>query len=329
MRAPLPAPRGAVSKRLLESLLGAEDVARDVVDDESGPERDPEDDALALFVLHELHYRGFEGVDERWEWSPRLAPLRHRLETDLENDLRARWLASGATVPEAGAAGGHDVPTLLAELVAAEDGPSLARHVQRHATREQAESLLRQRSLYHLKEADPTTWVIPRLESGPKAAMLEVQFDEYGNGDPARMHHRLFEDGLRASGIDAGYGRHVDEASTEVLEQNNALTMFGLHRRLRGAAIGHFAAFEATSSVPSRQLSQGLARLGFPPEMCAYYDEHVEADAVHEQVVLRDICAAVVAAEPEQLDEVLFGAWVCLDLETRTARATLAAWGAA
>ena len=37
------------------------------------PVADPlsdDDAALALYVLYELHYRGFEGVDEGWEWEP-------------------------------------------------------------------------------------------------------------------------------------------------------------------------------------------------------------------------------------------------------------------
>ena len=49
----------------------------------------------------------------------------------------------------------------------------------------------------------------------------------------------------------------------EILEQNNALSMFGLQRRLRGAAVGHLAAFEATSSLPSRRNASsrsGVAR---------------------------------------------------------------------
>ena len=40
---------------------------------------------------------------------------------------------------------------------------------------------------------------------------------------------------------------HLDDASVEVLEQNNAMSLFGLHRRLRGASLGHLAAFEATA----------------------------------------------------------------------------------
>ncbi|WP_341925856.1 iron-containing redox enzyme family protein [Nocardioides psychrotolerans] len=313
---PLPRPRGPRSASVLAALLTTpDDGPRDFAAADG-----PEDDALTLWVLHELHYRGFAGVDGRWEWQTSTIGLRTELERALEDRLRARR-------PEPVVTG--DLAADLLRVVADDDGPSLARHVQRRATREQTLQLLRQRSLYHLKEADPTSWVIPRLPAGPKAALLEIQFDEYGNGDPRRLHHRLFQAGIEASGLRPDYAAYVDEAVLEVLEQNNALSMFGLQRRLRGAALGHLAAFEGTSSLPSRQLAQGLRRLDFPEEMAGYYDEHVEADAVHEQLALRDICVALVTAEPDLYDDVLLGAWACLDLEARTADALLTLWDAA
>jgi hypothetical protein len=75
-------------------------------------------------------------------------------------------------------------------------------------------------------------------------------------------------------------------------------------------------------------MAQGLARLGFPQEIIAYYDEHVEADAVHEQLAVRTICGTLVEAEPQLLGEVVFGAFTCLDLEDRFAQRMLAGWSA-
>ena len=64
------------------------------------------------------------------------------------------------------------------------------------------------------------------------------------------------------------------------------MSLFGLHRRWRGAALGHLAAVEMTSSEPSRRYSAGLRRLGFDERVTVFYDEHVEADAVHEQIAV-------------------------------------------
>ena len=140
------------------------------------------------------------------------------------------------------------------------------------------------------------------------------------------MHSHLFARGVTASGLSAEHAAYVDETPLEVLEQNNALSMFGLQRRLRGAAVGHLAAFEATSSMPSRRIAQGLQRLGYPAEMSDYYAEHVEADAVHEHVAVRRICGGLVRAEPETEPDVWFGAWVCLHQEDQVAHRLLAEW---
>jgi hypothetical protein len=309
----LPKSRGTLSAAVFTALQSGA-----TADLEPTPES-AEDAQIALWALYELHYRGFDEVDPDLEWDADLLRLRRGLERSFESELRRRWEHSGF----------HEDRDLdLPGLVSRHDGPSLARFVQRRADREQVLEILKHRSLYHLKEADPTSWVVPRLDTRPKAAMMEILFDEYGDGDPNRLHHHLFRRGIEAAGLRTDHACYVDEAPVEILEMNNALSLFGLHRRLRGAALGHFAAFESTSSVPSRQLAQGLRRLEFPDEMAAYYDEHVEADSVHEQVAVRDVCGAFVEENPSERDQVFLGAFTCLDTEARYARTMLAQWGA-
>jgi hypothetical protein len=309
-----PTPRGALSETVLAGLRTG--LVADRAASWPAPEND-DDAAITLWSLHELHYGGFEDVDDDLEWHPSALGLRRELERELETRLRARYP-------------GHRVDSDFGEdffsFVADHDGPSLASHVQRKADRDQVLELLRVRSIYHLKEADPTTWVLPRLPVGAKAALMELQYDEYGVGDPNRLHAHLWALGMEACGLRSDYGAYIDEVPAEILEQNNANSLFGLHRRLRGAALGHLAAFEATSSVPSRRMAQGLERLGLPRAIVDYYNEHVEADAVHEQLAVRTICGALLDVEPALTDDVYFGAFSCLDLENRTARRMLSHW---
>ncbi len=122
------------------------------------------------------------------------------------------------------------------------------------------------------------------------------------------------------------YGAYLDDVSGISLACANVMSLFGLNRRLRGAAMGHLAAFEATSSVPSRKIAAGIERVGLPDVVAAYFLEHVEADAVHEQVAVRDICAALVADEPELHDDVLFGAAACLHLAALSGAELLERW---
>ena len=315
MRPPrLPQARGPLTAELLGALRAGTDFSTVLT---TAPTAVGDDAALALWVLHELHYRGFAEVDDSLEWEPTLLQVRGLLEADLERRLRDRW------APPQGLSFVDDA----LEWIDGQDGVSLARHVHRDADRDQVLDLLRVRSLYHLKESDPVSWLVPRLGVPAKAALMELQFDEYGNGDPNRLHHHLFATGMAAAGLEPSYDAHVDVVPLEVLEQNNTLSLFGLHRRLRAAALGHLAAFEATSSLPSRRMAEGLKRLDLPAEIVAYYAEHVEADAVHEQLAVRTIGAALLAEEPDLEADLWFGAFTCLDLEDRFARRMLDRWG--
>jgi hypothetical protein len=81
-----------------------------------------------------------------------------------------------------------------------------------------------------------------------------------------------------------------------------------------------------TSSMPCRRYSSGLRRLGGDDDACDFFDEHVTADAAHEQVAVHDLCAALAKDEPELADSIVFGAAACLHVDARFAAAVLDAW---
>lgn len=120
-----------------------------------------------------------------------------------------------------------------------------------------------QRSLYHLKEADPHAWVLPRLSGRAKAGMAAVVYDEFGAGRPEQVHARLFAD--------------------------------------LGALVGHFAAE-------------------------FLYTEHVEADAVHEQVVRHEVVRRLRDDEPHLEPDMVFGINATGFLEDRLGDRMLADW---
>ena len=182
------------------------------------------------------------------------------------------------------------------------------------------------RSAYQLKEADPHSWAVPRLAGPAKAALVEVQSDEYGGGRPERMHSVLFGNTMRALGLDDAYGAYIECLPGITLATVNLMSFCGLHRRLRGAIIGHLAVFEMTSSMPNRRYGDGLRRLGFGPEATYFYDEHVEADAVHESIATWDLADALARSEPELADDILFGARCLLSLEAQWGSHLLSRW---
>jgi hypothetical protein len=279
-----------------------------------------DDVQLSLAICYELHYRGFDAVDDAWEWHPDLLAVRGALERRHLAGLRAL-----APVPEVPAG---PIDQQLDAVIAADDSPSLSRWLSRHGHLEQWREYLAVRSVYHLKEGDPHSFAIPRLTAGAKSAMVEIQADEYGGGSADRMHSELFAGMMRDLGLDATYGAYWDAAPAVAFASVNTMSFFGLHRRWRAAAAGHLAAVEMTSSEPSRRYSTGLKRLGFDERTTVFYDEHVEADAVHERIAAVDMCGPLAAEDPALAADVLFGAACSLAVDGLTARELLAAWEA-
>jgi len=273
---------------------------------------------MALYLCYELHYASIDGVDERMEWSPLILRFRSAMEERFEAAIRA-------TVPVAEAVPAS-VGGELQRLVREDQGPPLSRWVEIQATEEQVREHVIHRSAYQLKEADPHSWAIPRLAGAPKCALVEIQADEYGGGKPARMHAALFAKTMRELGLDPGYGAYLDLLPGITLATVNLMSMFGLHRRLRGALAGHLAVFEMTSSVPNRRYGNALRRLGHGPEVTDFYDEHVEADAVHESIAAWDLGDGLARTEPALAADVIFGAQALLALEARWAQHLLDAW---
>lgn len=282
-----------------------------------------EDLQLTLFCLYELHYLGFDEVDDRFEWNPGLIAIRHKLEQAFEAALRKI-----SEIPALDPVGSDGVANVLFDLTAKDTGPSLSKYMAKKATLEQMREFVIHKSIYQLKEADPHTWAIPRLAGRPKAALVEIQSDEYGGGRPERMHSALFARTMRGLGLDDSYGAYINAVPALTLAATNMMSMFGLNRRLRGAIVGHLAAYEMTSSQPNRLYGNGFRRLGFGEDVTWYFDEHVEADAVHEQIAGRDMAGGLFESEPDLLEDIYFGATAALALDALAAEQTLSAWEA-
>ena len=278
---------------------------------------------LSLFLLYALSY-GFLGTaGDDLEWDVDLLTLRAELEIRHEGALRR--LVGDLPDP---APSLREVASALFELTSADEGPSLSKYAARHATVEQLRELLVLRALYTLREADPHSWGLPRLAGRPKAALVEVQADEYGNGDLAAMHATLYGDAMRGAGLSDDQLAYVDLVPAATLASHNTMSLLGLHRRLLGALVGHLAAFEMTSSIPNRRYRDGFRRVGFGPEVTTYFDVHVQADAVHEQVAAYDLAGALAEQEPQRVPDIVFGAAACLAMDDLVAREVLDAWAA-
>lgn len=318
--APVPTPRGPVSEHLIEHLrrpvhqLSALPEVRDdaLTDDDA---------ALALYACYELHYRGLSGVDEAWEWEPTLLHERRRLERRLIDDLLQR---AGPVPIGLSTAATADALSALADA----GGPSLSTYVAERGTLEQVRELAIHRSAYQLKEADPHTWAIPRLTGRAKAALVDIQMGEYGNGVAAEVHAALFAEVLDALGLVPTYGAYVDLLPGVTLSTCNLVSMFGLHRSWRAALVGHLALFEMCSVEPMGRYRAALERLGFGPRATRFYQRHVVADARHQDVALHDMVGGLLEEEPLLGGEVVFGARALATVEGLFAQHVLDSWEA-
>ncbi len=325
----MPAARGPLTSALVSALGGAPGPVREVRAAASAAVAGTvdlladDDIQLALFCMYELHYRGIDGVDEDWEWAPDLLAARAVLEEAFEAAVREL-----VPVPDTPARTATEIAEALFELTSDDSGPSLSGYVAKRATDEQLREFVVHRSIYHLKEADPHSWALPRLTGRAKSALIEVQADEYGGGRPGHIHSELFAGTMRALGLDDTYGAYVDAVPAPTLANVNLMSLFGLHRRLRGAIAGHLASFEMTSSIPCRKYGNGFRRLGYGEDVTFYFDEHVEADAVHEQIAGRDLAGALAEAEPQVRDDVLWGAAAYLVVDGLAGAQMLRAWEA-
>ncbi|MDJ0392929.1 iron-containing redox enzyme family protein [Rhodococcus sp. G-MC3] len=290
---PLPRSCGTLSEAVVRYLAGGSGSSLPTHVEAEPLSRDLQ---LALTVCYELHYRGFEGIDDDAEWDPDVLRFRRLLERVFLAYLRDNI--------EAGTDAFAEMDALSLEPVSG-TGPSW--YLRDQGTWEQMREYFAHRSLYHLKEADPHAWAIPRLQGQAKASFVAVEFDEYGGGRGERLHQRLWADLMQAAELDSTYLGYLDRVPAETLAWVNLMSQFGLHRSLRGATVGHFAATEITSSPGSKRFVDGLTRLGAPDICAAFYREHVEADAVHEQILRHDVVANLLRDEPHLEPDVVFG----------------------
>ncbi|MGU3437706.1 iron-containing redox enzyme family protein [Actinomycetes bacterium M1A6_2h] len=310
----LPTPCGPISQAVVDRLtrIGSGVLPTGITD---GPlSRDLQ---LALTVSYEMHYQGFAAVDEAWEWDPELLRLRAELEAIFLGYVRDHV--------EPGDDAHAEMDMLSTEAVSG-TGPSW--FLKESGSWDQMREYFAHRSVYHLKEADPHAWAIPRLRGQAKASYVAVEFDEYGAGRGARLHQQLWADLMAAADLDTTYLGYVDRVPASTLAWVNLMSLFGLHRSLRGATVGHFAATEITSSPGSKRLVAGLKRLDAPQVCIGFYAEHVEADAVHEQILRNDVVGELVKQEPHLERDIVFGMRALDFVEEVLAADLMTAWNA-
>jgi hypothetical protein len=291
----LPEPRGPLTAVLRHELCQAAQRLPPIVLPETTEPLADEDLQLALYLLYELHYRGFDGVDERWEWEPSALALRGVLEDIFEGGL---YTAIGPPDDEA-----EDVAIALRRIASDGDEPSPSEYLEREGTREQFRELVVHASAHRLKAADRHAWAIPRLSAPARVALARAQ---------------LFAASMTALGLDASYGAYLDVIPARTLAAVNLMSLMGLHRRWRGGIAGQLALGELKSSAPNAAYGRGLRRLGLDAA-APFFDDHSQAGAL-------ELADGLAREEPELTGQILWGARALAELDARAARDLLDHW---
>ena len=326
----LPSARGDLSAYTLELLVGRRPSHQPAV---PAGFLASDDGQLALYCCYELGYRSFAGISPDAEWDPRILAWRAALEARFETELVGLVGSAHVDPQPVGSIGARVQSVALGDACVGDDQedrsavtPSLSAYLAESGTVGELQEFLIHRSAYQLKEADPHTFGLPRFGGRSRAAMVEIQMDEYGEGRPGRSHAELFASTMRGAGLDAAYGSYLDRLPGVTLACCNLATLFGLHRRLLPALIGHLAVFELTSVVPMGRYSRALERHGFGPDVRHFYDTHVVADAHHGPLARDGLVQTFVDEFPDGAGLVLFGARSVMELERRFADHLLTSW---
>jgi hypothetical protein len=322
----LPAPRGPVTDALCAQLRKRPRRLFDRAAFAGGDDQvDPlgsDDLQLAMYLCYGLHYDGFDGVDDEWEWEPSLLTLRAQLERQFLLGLTEH------VGRPAGEEAALDVPSVVhrvRQLLSA-GGPSLSAYMSRQGGIDEMREFVIHRSIYQRKEADPHTWAIPRLRGRAKSALVTLQSDEYGGGRAGATHAELFAETMAALDLDPTPGRYIDWIPATTLATDNLVSFFGLHRRWRGALVGHLAAFEMTSVIPMGRYAATLRHILGTDAGAAFYDVHVEADVRHAQIAVDDLIDGLGDTDHRALQDVAFGVAALMAVEGRFAAHLLASW---
>ena len=157
---------------------------------------------------------------------------------------------------------------------------------------------------------------------------MEIQADEYGGGRPDRIHATMFARSMEALGLDSTAGRlprrdprpHARDGEPDVAVRPPPAPARSDRRPPR--------AVRDDLLDPESALRSGLRRLGLGEQATAFFDEHVEADAVHENIAAVDLAGGLARQQPALGPDMLWGARCLAALDARWAAYVLGAWEA-
>ncbi|MGK4585047.1 iron-containing redox enzyme family protein [Kitasatospora sp. HPMI-4] len=238
--------------------------------------------------------------------------------------LEARWPRAEADALEADAPEFGSLGELLAALeqrLRAEeaDPPDSERYLAEHATLPEFAFVAGQFAVDGLVESQSHLGVLPRLPHRARMAVMRVLIDEFGCGNEAQEHARLYQRLMSELGLPTDPFQHAARACEETLAYVNLFHWLASRAPTPDYFLGAYAYFESSVLYGFRCYAAACARLGIANSR--YYTEHLHIDSFHS----REMLAALRAWDRERGAD-LRKVWAGVELTSATVtRATEAA----
>ena len=273
---------------------------------------------LALYCLYELHYRGFAGVSDDWEWDATCLELRRRLERASLRELRYEvFLSYGIEKMHAA--------DVLMELSTLTNDTARLRSalMTTDATDAQTQELTLLRSFLPTDSSAVPTGSVAHQRNQATAGERHTTSRPLIHPSWAPAGAELFGAVSEEHLLGSGKVENLELVPSATLSNLNVARMFILHRRWRAALAGHV----------TQQILHAEAHTG---DLASYESEggvtdrhrwaKVHVDAVAHVAVLDQLIGGVLADEPALSDDVVFGARAYAYLETTFVTRVLSAW---
>lgn len=141
-----------------------------------------------------------------------------------------------------------------------------------------------------------------------KLVIAENYWDEMGRGSLEKMHTIMFsQSGVYLQNVLKEHQVKISEIPDEALKNGNLQLMLGLRRRYIPRLLGAVGIMEDTASQRFKSTVIGMRRCGFPQEVVAYHEEHIEFDCNHGEEWLTKVLMPMMDRNEKFLHEVCIG----------------------
>lgn len=162
---------------------------------------------------------------------------------------------------------------------------------------EALQRLLSEYAIDGLTEASAMFAIVPRLQGRAQAAVMRILIDEFGCGNPQRVHAELYRQLLQELGLSTDLKEYLDTVNEESLAFVNVYHWLTKRAPRVDAYLGALAYTEMAIPTSFASFAVACERLGIRQR--TYFTEHVHIDPYHTQDALLALNAM---AEEGRLD---------------------------